>query len=150
MRPSKINAKARSYIAKRLDPRAWNLKKVVQILIFIILLVFIAIFGILNTTSRINDNQIALINRQVKSPSKPWANFTGVAIYANVTGFYAVDRQFKLHMDFSPIGSFVDVNDDLARSPSIPLFLSIDSKTLVFPASQNMAALDISLTGICD
>jgi hypothetical protein len=87
------------------------------------------------------------INRPFSNDvSKVPANFSGLALYGNVTSIDNKSFNYKIHWGILPKGAFLDQRDDLKRTPRGPIVLTFDSHTEKFAAGQIMSAPDILFT----
>lgn len=73
-------------------------------------------------------------------------NFTGLAIYGNITSIDPRTFTFKIHFSILPKGQILDTRDDLNRTPRGQIILIFDSQTERFPANQIISSPDISIT----
>ncbi|KAI8908357.1 hypothetical protein EDD86DRAFT_247548 [Gorgonomyces haynaldii] len=102
--------------------------------------------GFVNNNWRQSGEQMAIMNRNKLREDQPPDSFDGLVLYCNLTSFDVSLLSFKMHLGSRPYGSFRDSQDDLGRSPSLPMQLTVDSQLIMFPSNQIMASQDLEMT----
>lgn len=122
-------------------------KTLVAVVSFFLLTMLISIVISYSKSSNHGLGTYTTINRPYKSDmSQVPANFTGLAIYGNITSIDSRTYNYKVHFGIFPKGSLLDEQDELARSPRGAITLVFDSHTERFPAGQIMASPDLLFT----
>ena len=83
----------------------------------------IACGGIINSNWRSDADQIATLNR-LPNPALTPHNFSGVALYTNLTSFNVRELTFQFHVEAFPRGDLQDKRDELGHSPASPVLFA--------------------------
>ncbi len=122
-------------------------KTLIAVVSFFLVTLFISIVIAYSKSSNRGLGTYTTINRPFKSDmSQVPNNFTGLAIYGNITSVDTRSYNYKVHFGIFPKGQLLDEQDDLSRSPRGAVTLVFDSHTERFPAGQIMSSPDLLFT----
>jgi hypothetical protein len=112
--------------------------------LIVIFLSLVLLAGFATHWVNVDNLKTVTINRAADGTMPP-TNFSGIAMYANLSNIDQSSFSFKIHFDSKPAGFYRDESDPLERMLAKEVSISIDSDVQTYYQEGMIVSRDLSL-----
>lgn len=137
--PQKAKLKVRMF-----QPRIGitHIKRFLFVLLFLTVTCAILFGAVINSRFGAVEPEIGYINRNPLIASDLPRNFSGLALFCNITSISPLDTNFNIRLVARPVGDLSISENHFFKAPASSLYLTIGALTNVYGANQIMPSSD--------